>query len=242
MAPKRNTRSTKAVKMPRSTTKSKKKLAFDFLGLPRELRDMIYVLYMGSFGHDYDLEHHNPGFRKKALIRRVKFRRHGLVAVNKQVSAEYSELIAKVIQFRFNVHQHGRWPLATWPVSPIIHAQITTCSFWITGCDFEQDGALEVFGVFILDNFKRFIHEASRLDDLAIVLCYPTSRAAVLDGTTKDFLLKLICACESLASLNIVVTLGEVPSAPLVLKHYLRSESNQFVEVSDTEAEEVLAL
>jgi hypothetical protein len=152
-------------------TRQRRKI-FDFLGLPRELRDPIYENYL-ELEYVRREERQQPTrarigreclpvgkfrFKSRKALPLKRRRNHSLMLVNKQITAEYLEFVYKCSNFTFHVQEYALrgWKCANWRIPPALLANLQQCTvnFEDMPIDFLKTPQSKMRGMMLnLDNF-----------------------------------------------------------------------------------------
>ncbi|KAF2437025.1 hypothetical protein EJ08DRAFT_704626 [Tothia fuscella] len=149
---------------PRNASiQSGKEPVFNFLNLPRELRDMIYTIYTEAFGSPPRTYNPRPSGERYAFTEPTKRTKHSLLRVNQQIYHEIIEIVYKDYKPAFHVEgSYARTPLADWRMSCPLQTQIKECA--VVFDTFASEGANALLSL----NLKLFLRKFTVLESLEI--------------------------------------------------------------------------
>jgi hypothetical protein len=196
-------------------TRQRKKI-FDFLKLPRELRDYIFAYYL-ELEYIRRNERQQPNrarlgrellpigefkYKSTRALPAKRRRSHSLMLVNKQVSSEYVEYVCKCSNFTFHIQDKARrgWKCANWRLSSVLWANLRQCSvhFDDMEADFVKLRPSKMRGMML--NLDNFVSQALQLQFIRFRAAYggryyypdpdsPTPRDKILDDIRETMIL-----------------------------------------------------
>jgi hypothetical protein len=188
-----------------------RKKIFNFLGLPRELRDIIYSHYLvliirnRKTGETWIIRESFPNgeimgkHSSRAPLNRHR-RDHSLILINKQIHAEYLEVAYKRSLFTFDIQKKNLWELANWVTPPLLLANIRQCNVHFHGIQFLFTKITAQKKATLKKNLESFVLKASNLQLLRF---YGTRRAGLTEPsalaccqTLEDVFQMILTACN----------------------------------------------